>query len=384
MNRITAVVFAALVSLAACEHEQKFTETHILGGEEITPDILNEGRSAYMLYCYACHGENGDGVGPASFGYWPPPRDFRQATFKFAGVPEGELPPDDELIRIVHSGLNGTAMLPWEISHEELWLAIQYIKTFSPCDEWEERDDGIKKCKKGKGYHHPRKKIIEALTFPADPFAVMPRQALWDDAVLDAWIEEQRAAGTTIPTDAKGLELWKRDQRAAAEAKRMEAVKFGEEVYHAGGCQLCHPAYIEPEKIMAYGGTPRAVYPYDPDPKYSQRYEVVLVPPDFLRTPVRSPKQHFDRGGKLRYDAVDFYRVISSGIPGTAMPSWAALPPDRVWAVAYYAAWLSEQKNTPEARALRDKLLPFADWKPPTPAPGPEPEAAAEPAEPAE
>ena len=47
---------------------------------------LNDGHDAYMIYCYACHGEKGDGRGPSSSGLRPPPRDFTRASFKFARV----------------------------------------------------------------------------------------------------------------------------------------------------------------------------------------------------------------------------------------------------------------------------------------------------------
>jgi mono/diheme cytochrome c family protein len=334
----------------------------VLGGEEIDAETLNEGRTAYTLYCYACHGHDGDGQGPASYGYWPPPRDFRQATFKFGGVPEGELPADEDLIRLVHNGLTGTAMLPWEISHEEAWLAVQYIKTFSP---------------EGKGYRHPRKKPAGP-KIPDDPFLVIPRTARWDESDLDDWIEAQRAAGAQIPSDPQGLEAWKKSKRAEAEAKRQQAIAAGEKQYHAGGCQLCHSAYVAPEKIIEMGGTPRAVYPWDPDPKFSATYGVVLVPPDFLRHPVRAAKRYHDDKGNLRYDALDFYRVIASGIPGTAMPSWAALPPEQVWAVAYYVANLAELRDTAEAASLRASLLALPEWKPPA---EPPPPAEAPPAE---
>ncbi len=86
----------------------------------------------------------------------------------------------------------------------------------------------------------------------------------------------------------------------------------------------------------------------------------------------------------LFYDARDFYRVIASGIPGTAMPSWAALPPDRVWAVGYYVANLSEMKDSPEAREMRDALLALPEWKPPAPEPEPPAEAPAADAPPAD
>ncbi len=95
-------------------------------------DEETRGRVVYENYCRPCHGENGDGRGFASVGLRPPPRDFTQAMFKFGHVPIGTLPPDSELGRTVKNGLNGTAMLPWDLSDEELAAVLKYIKRFSP------------------------------------------------------------------------------------------------------------------------------------------------------------------------------------------------------------------------------------------------------------
>ena len=64
-----------------------------------------------MLNCYACHGENGDGKGPSSYGLRPPPRNFTQPVFKFGGVEAGSLPPDTELKRIVRENRTGVCEL---------------------------------------------------------------------------------------------------------------------------------------------------------------------------------------------------------------------------------------------------------------------------------
>src|SRR5690349_18203941 len=98
-----------------CE-KNKFTAPFILAdGTEISVETLEKGRTAYTLYCRACHGDNGDGHGPSALGLRPPPRDFRVGKFKFGGVPAGDLPSDQDLRRIVRGGLTGTAMLPWEL-----------------------------------------------------------------------------------------------------------------------------------------------------------------------------------------------------------------------------------------------------------------------------
>jgi heme/copper-type cytochrome/quinol oxidase subunit 3 len=95
-------------------------------------DDATRGRDVYNNYCRACHGEHGDGRGVSAAGLRPPPRDFTNPMFKFGHVPIGTLPPDSELKRTIRKGLNGTAMLPWDLSDEELDAVLQYIKHFSP------------------------------------------------------------------------------------------------------------------------------------------------------------------------------------------------------------------------------------------------------------
>ncbi|MGZ3425218.1 MAG: c-type cytochrome [Polyangia bacterium] len=92
----------------------------------------SRGRAAYQQYCRPCHGDAGDGHGYSSLGLRPPPRDFTQALFKFGHTPTPSLPPDLELKHIIRHGLNGTAMLPWDVSDGELDDVVQYLKTFSP------------------------------------------------------------------------------------------------------------------------------------------------------------------------------------------------------------------------------------------------------------
>src|SRR5215470_3634314 len=112
----------------ACDHSSDLPPIKeplkLKGGATIAADRLEHGREHYMLYCRPCHGDQGDGRGPAGIGLRPPPRNFTakypngdeyNLVFKFGGVEAGSLPPDAELKRIVKKGLHGTAMLPWAV-----------------------------------------------------------------------------------------------------------------------------------------------------------------------------------------------------------------------------------------------------------------------------
>ena len=138
-----AAVVAASIGAASCAPDKmpfQEDETHVFaGGMTATGHELNLGYQAYTRYCYACHGENGDGKGPASYGYRPPPRNFTAGVFKFARMRSSDdVPNDDDLVRIVKGGLHGTPMLEWKIPEEQLRHVIQYIKTFAP-QRWEKK-----------------------------------------------------------------------------------------------------------------------------------------------------------------------------------------------------------------------------------------------------
>lgn len=118
------------VAIAGCRDQSHFSGPLILAGAvEVSPDILDEGRRKYAVYCARCHGEKGDGRGPASAGMWPPPRDFTQGVFKVAG---DELPDDDDLIELLQRGIPGSRMPPFVIPERESRAVIHYLKTFSP------------------------------------------------------------------------------------------------------------------------------------------------------------------------------------------------------------------------------------------------------------
>jgi mono/diheme cytochrome c family protein len=211
------------ISLFACE-EKKFSEPFVLAdGTEISVATLEKGYTAYTLYCRACHGDNGDGQGPAALGLRPPPRDFRLGKFKFAAVPAGELPSDQDLRRIIRQGLAGTAMLPWELPDNELDATIQYIKTFKKQNEeenrWQTEPVG--------------KQIIASI----DPFA--------------ARSDEERSAIEKLRADPSYQ--GQTDAEKIAVEREKKALLRGEKIYHVvAQCVSCHPSYATRQTINAY------------------------------------------------------------------------------------------------------------------------------------
>jgi len=296
---------AALLFLAGCgEQTSPFKQSMKLAGKVVAAETLNAGRVAYLQYCRACHGDKTDGKGPAAPGLRPPPRDFTQGSFKFAGVLDQKLPRDEDLVRIVRGGLHGTAMVGWEVPDRKLDEIIQYIKTRSP--KWQE-DDAV-----------------------GEPVAVPP----------DPW----------------------------GEARQTQAVERGKVLYHGfAQCLGCHPAYATRQYIydaskatLGTGTTDFRVDMYQPELKDSE-YGVKILPPDFLFNELRS----IDKGTELHdLYRILVAGVTGAAMPAwnpVTLPNKEA----DVYAIAWYVRSLLELKGTRAADELRESLAHQAAFAPP-------------------
>lgn len=226
---LAALGAIALLSGSCTEPGTRFTQPQTLGGVTVSPARLNAGKAAFETYCSGCHGMAGDGRGPASPALRPPPRDFRLGKFKFAAVPSGQLPHDEDLLRTIQEGLRGTAMRSWrDIPEKDLLDIIQYLKTLSP--RWRGRQPGER---------------------------IVPGPDPWQ--------------GRRPEAESRGLRVY----------------------HGLAQCYTCHPAYESEPVIQAASREllGREVVlradPFHPVPKESD-YGVKLVPPDFTRDVVRS------------------------------------------------------------------------------------------------
>ena len=98
--------------------------------------LLQRGKTVYAKYCIGCHGENGDGQGPASVRLITQPRDFTKGIYKFRSTDSGSLPLDSDLHRTITDGLSRVSMPAFPLMPEpEKVAVIAYIKSFYP--DWE-------------------------------------------------------------------------------------------------------------------------------------------------------------------------------------------------------------------------------------------------------
>ncbi len=98
----------------------------------------DKGKILYDKWCAQCHGEKGDGKGPAVDFVFPKPRNFTRGTFKFRSTASGEPPLDSDIMRTIRNGNPGTSMPPWKrFSDPEVKALVDYLKKFSPPDVFE-------------------------------------------------------------------------------------------------------------------------------------------------------------------------------------------------------------------------------------------------------
>ena len=71
---------------------------------------IKAGKPLYLRECSSCHGERGDGKGPAAAFLDPAPRNFLQKQFKFRTTASGEPPATADILRTLERGLPGSAM----------------------------------------------------------------------------------------------------------------------------------------------------------------------------------------------------------------------------------------------------------------------------------
>lgn len=298
---------AALLALVACtkvDDTEPFKQPVKLAGKMVEASTLNHGRVAYLQYCRACHGDKGDGKGPAAPGLRPPPRDFTSGSFKFAGVLDQKQPRDEDLVRIVRGGLHGTAMVGWDVPDRTLSDIIQYLKTLSP--KWAE-DDAV-----------------------GDPVVPTP----------DPW----------------------------GEAKKAEAIERGKKLYHGfAQCIGCHAAYATKDEIYRYskettgeGTTDFRDAMYQPEIKDSE-YGVKILPPDFLFNELRSINHPTELQDLYRILVAGVTGAAMPAWNPATLPNHEA----DIWALAYYVRSLQELKGTPAADRLREALASQAPFAPP-------------------
>ena len=87
-----------------------------------TPALLEKGKAVFAVNCLTCHGETGDGMGPAGQYLNPKPRNFAKDKFKKGDKAE-------QIFQTITKGLDGTAMVAFaHLPEEERWALAYYVR----------------------------------------------------------------------------------------------------------------------------------------------------------------------------------------------------------------------------------------------------------------
>jgi mono/diheme cytochrome c family protein len=74
--------------------------------------LAPDGKQLYTVHCSQCHGDAGDGQGPAAKFLYPRPRNFGDAQFRLAST-TNQMPSDEDLFAVITRGMPGSAMFPF-------------------------------------------------------------------------------------------------------------------------------------------------------------------------------------------------------------------------------------------------------------------------------
>ena len=260
---------------------------------------LAHGMHVYTLRCAGCHGDSGDGNGPAGHYLRPRPRDYRRGIFKFTSTPYGARPARQDLVRTIRRGAKGTSMpaFPW-MSKNDLDAVIDYVI-----------------------YLSLRGSIEEAVVYVADDYDEdEPIEAVeFADAMeteVDRWTQAQDQVVRPV---------------SAEPAYDLASVKAGRNLFIESSCYGCHgndakgqTEWLNPEFLAAQETAAG-------DDRVEINYDAWGEP-----APAANITARLLHGGRR---PIDIYRRIYTGINGTPMPQFGqnfADRPEAIWHMVHY------------------------------------------------
>jgi mono/diheme cytochrome c family protein len=90
--------------------------------EKVSDFSLLTGKELFGIYCTPCHGESGKGDGPVAKKFVPTPTDI-------SSTGHGSHHPEGDLFAIVTHGKNGMPPFRSDLTAEERWLVVAYLRT---------------------------------------------------------------------------------------------------------------------------------------------------------------------------------------------------------------------------------------------------------------
>ncbi len=349
--------------------------------------MIARGKGIYTTRCAVCHGDQGDGKGPAGMALPLKPPDFRDED----GV--AEMRDNYWFWRVSEGGQvepfkgKGSAMPPWkgELSVEDRWAVMAYQHTYSghngPHVPWEHpgsiavgRDIYAMACVpchgvvgKGDGSvgpmlaprraPQPRDFTSSEFKFRSTPSGQLPTTA----DLFRTLTEGVRSEGGPMTIGLRGHRIMPSFQHMPV-AQRLEVLEYVKSFNRtfwdrqeikvvtvptppamtpdrlAGGKKL----YADAECLACHGERGRGDGPSAPTLKDNRGLPIAA-------TNLTRPER-FKNGARPE----DIYRTLVTGLAGTPMPSYAdSLEPDQVWDLVYYVLSLSQDQGRTAGTAAR-------------------------------
>jgi mono/diheme cytochrome c family protein len=86
-----------------------------------TKELLDKGKLSFTTNCVACHGDKGDGTGPAAVALNPKPRNYAKDPFKQGDKPE-------DIFKTLQTGVPNTPMVSFgHLPEEERWALVYWV-----------------------------------------------------------------------------------------------------------------------------------------------------------------------------------------------------------------------------------------------------------------
>lgn len=331
----------------------------------------------YRRHCAHCHGISGDGLGPTAAILNPYPRDYRAGKFKFKSTMLASPPTNEDLYRIIHDGIPGTAMPSFALlPPDEIAALVEYVKYLSIRGQMETAllsyvyDEGLEPDEPFDPSENPELKELLVNDLLA--------------GVMESW---HSATEQVIVPDESAIPPADRSPEQVA-----ESVTKGRELYATRGeCIKCHgptglgdgqqddyddwskenKLFIDETRALAtevqelrqqlgqLQGEDRTAAQQDLDAKIQELAQRQLIA-DHLLAPrnaiPRNLREGIYRGGRR---PIDLFWRIKGGIRGMPMPEApTALTEEEIWQIVDYVQSLPfERINQPQRRPVNAEAV---------------------------
>lgn len=257
---------------------------------------LTAGQKLYAQHCAGCHGNTGEGNGPAATFLFPKPRNFRFGKYRLVST-ENQVPNLADLESLLVRGMPGSSMPSWaHLKLEERKLLAQEVYRLTGVGARDRYLDNLKK-----------------------------EQGLTDEDIKADDVQQEIAEfvkSRTTPSEAAVV--------PAILASNAEAIARGKELFVKQACASCHGNEGKGDGVKK------------------------MVDDEGFPTRPRDLTRGIYKGG---HDPASLFLRIARGMPGTPMPSAPALNEAQVVDLIHFLRSLSAEEQRQSVVLARKSLI---------------------------